>query len=816
MKRLLILFLFPLNLFAQLPEGFELEVLVDMGTDAPMGTAFVNDSTFFTWTCNGFVFLIQNGEKIEPPVLDISDEVGCWGDNGMLGMALDPNFQNNGYMYLLYQVDTYHLFNADSANYDPFFSIAYDGSIGRVTRYTVNTDDFTSADEASRHILIGEQIEDGLPVLTSSHSVGSLEFGSDGSLLLTMGDGNTWWGEHNGGSPYPNFCYDSLGLATGIINLDEDVGAFRSQHLDSYNGKLLRFDPETGLGLPSNPYYDALNPESPRSKVWAMGLRNPFRMTRKPNTGSTNMQAGDPGTFYIGEVGFSTWEEINVVNGPAYNFGWPIYEGMDKHPAYSEMLTENILESNPAYDDVTCPAQYYQYQNLLVQENQQHDYTWSNPCDALIEIPDSVITFSHTRPVLSYQNTVNADDTKTVVPGYDENGNAIAIPIVDVEEIEGEPFTGLAGLGGDFYHGTAFPEEYFGTYFQTDYSGWTRAFWFSEADELEKVELFSNDLGLVVHTNFNPYDECLYFCSVSPVEVKRVCYTDNVRPIVTAIADTMYGASPLLVNLDGSESYDPDEDPLTYEWVFGDGETSDEISPQHVFTAPDSEPFMINVQLNVTDTAGNIGQDQLVISLNNTPPDVEITGISEGQLYSIHTSNQLDFSADVQDSEHSNDELDFRWELYLHHNTHFHLVDTREIENDLLDMDGIGCEETADYYYRVKLKVDDPAGLSNTDEKFLYPDCDELPPGEATLDDYILYPNPSDGLFSIRGPLQADETYTVYLYTIDGKKVYEKETVVSDELRIGVFFQDYASRVLFLRLEGPDTSWTSKVLLYQD
>src|SRR5204862_515637 len=64
------------------------------------------------------------------------------------------------------------------------------------------------------------------------------------------------------------------------------------------------------------------------------GLRNPFRFTLRPATGSADTTAGDPGTLYIGDVGWNDWEELDVAAQPGVNFGWPCYEGIGLSPNY--------------------------------------------------------------------------------------------------------------------------------------------------------------------------------------------------------------------------------------------------------------------------------------------------------------------------------------------------------------------------------------------------------------------------------------------------------------------------------------------------
>jgi glucose/arabinose dehydrogenase len=80
-----------------------------------------------------------------------------------------------------------------------------------------------------------------------------------------------------------------------------------------------------GKGFSTNPFYTG-NTNDNKSKVWAYGLRNPWRFGIKPGTN----------TPYITDVGYSTWEEVNVAT-PGRNFGWPCYEGAAKQPDYSTL-----------------------------------------------------------------------------------------------------------------------------------------------------------------------------------------------------------------------------------------------------------------------------------------------------------------------------------------------------------------------------------------------------------------------------------------------------------------------------------------------
>ena len=94
----------------------------------------------------------------------------------------------------------------------------------------------------------------------------------------------------------------------------------------SLDGTIIRVDPDTGVGLPGNPFASSADPNARR--IIAYGLRNPFRFGLRPGTQQ----------LWVGDVGWNTWEEINRVadvdDGVAENFGWPCYEGAGRQGGY--------------------------------------------------------------------------------------------------------------------------------------------------------------------------------------------------------------------------------------------------------------------------------------------------------------------------------------------------------------------------------------------------------------------------------------------------------------------------------------------------
>src|SRR5262249_26523084 len=224
----------------------------------------------------------------------------------------------------------------------------------------------------------------GIPIVSYSHGVGSLVFGEDGTLLVSTGDGGVASGVDTGGAGYA-----AQALADGIIRSKEDVGAFRAQLVDCLNGKVLRLDPATGNGVPSKPYFDAANPRSAQSRVWALGLRNPFRMSLKPGSGSHVPSDGNPGVLYIGNAGWNSWEALFVATQSRVNFGWPIYEGFNTNTSY-DLNVANRDAPNPLYPAAGC-SQYFAFRDLLKEDTlaAAGQPPFTNPCSSGQFIPGS-------------------------------------------------------------------------------------------------------------------------------------------------------------------------------------------------------------------------------------------------------------------------------------------------------------------------------------------------------------------------------------------------------------------------------------------
>ena len=722
-------FVFALSVFsvsaATLPAGFVEEQIGGTWNEA-VGLTFDANGRMYVWERAGRVWIVENGVKSSTPFLDIHDEVGGWRDFGLLGFCLHPNFLNNGYVYVSYVVDRHHLLYFGTPNYSSDADLYFAATIGRITRYTARSSDgFRSVDPSSRKVLLGESITNGFPVLFESHGTGTILFGNDGTLLASAGDGASYSGIDPGSV---GNTYYAQALADGIITPAENVGAFRAQMLTSLNGKIVRLDPLTGDGVPSNPFFDPGHPRSARSRLWAMGFRNPFRMTLRPLTGSPNPADARPGSLYIGDVGHQTWEELNICTRPGQNFGWPIFEGINVYGSYYSQAIQNREAPNPQYPNSGC-TEFFYFRDLVKQltTNTAGFPPFNNPCATSVKIPSAIPQWLQTPPVVDWHH----DDppSRTWVARtwmYGADGVATNIDLNDPNSpVPGPIFPGNCSTAGAWYTNAAhFPPQYQNTYFHSDYGvGWIRNFLFDSNDRPVAVRDFLSDGGGVVALGVEPQTGYLYYISWAQI-LRRIRYTAaaNQAPTADASADRYYGPSPLNVSFSSAGSFDPEGQALTFAWDFGDGSTSTLANPSHTMNAPGGVPTPRTVTLVVTDAGGAKATNRVVISLNNTPPTVNITSPVDGSYYSITNQTIVSCTANITDLEQGPTQRTCVWQTFLHHNDHEHEEppDTNCTTSTVISP--IGCDGQA-YYYRVVLTVADAAGLSATNEVRLYPNC---------------------------------------------------------------------------------------------
>jgi glucose/arabinose dehydrogenase len=199
--------------------------------------------------------------------LDISDRISSSsGEEGLLGLAFDPDYAKNGYFYIDYTAP------------NPRRTV--------IARYSVMPGNSNKADSLSELKLL--EIDQPF----SNHNGGMLMFGKDGYLYIGMGDGGS------GGDPYGN-----------------------AQNLGVLLGKILRINADSADGTmnysipPDNPFKG--NTQGYREEIYTWGMRNPWRFSQDPVTAQ----------IWVGDVGQDDWEEVDVLQ-KGLNYGWRTMEGM--------------------------------------------------------------------------------------------------------------------------------------------------------------------------------------------------------------------------------------------------------------------------------------------------------------------------------------------------------------------------------------------------------------------------------------------------------------------------------------------------------
>lgn len=315
------------------------------GLTDPTVVRFSPDGRIFVGEKSGLIKIFDNLSDTTPTVFaDLRTQVHNFWDRGLLGLALPPNFPASPYVYVLYSCDaniggTPPKYGTAGQTSDPGPDATGNGALisGRLSRLQISGNSLVGGEQ----VLIHDWFQQ-----FPSHSVGSIQFGPDGMLYASAGDG-------------ASFNYVDYGQ-TGNPGNDpvNQGGALRSQDLLSpadpttLDGAVIRVDPATGAPVPGNPLYISGNDTNAR-RIIAHGFRNPFRFAFRPGTDE----------IWLGDVGWTDWEELNLIpsasDSTLDNFGWPAYEGENSQGGYDNQnlpLLEALYAQSGA---VTSP--YYTY-----------------------------------------------------------------------------------------------------------------------------------------------------------------------------------------------------------------------------------------------------------------------------------------------------------------------------------------------------------------------------------------------------------------------------------------------------------------------
>ena len=569
-------------------EYFDQSVLAD-NIEGCMAIDVASDGRVFYAEKKGKINLWNPQSQSSKRILDWSNtgpdhKVFSPFENGIFGMALAPGFPQVPYIYIHYSFTGTNPWGPGTGQQ-------------RVSRLVVIGD---SIDASSEEVLLEYDFDRDAQI----HSGGCLAFDLDGNLFIAAGD-NCAYG--TGATLNP---YNPVDERPGNSLYDAQRTAGNSA---DFRGKILRITPSAVLGggytLPAGNLFSPT--DSTLGEIYIMGVRNPFKICVDPNTGWLAWgDVGPDATAYDSLRGPIGRDEYNVAKQAGY-YGWPY------------MLANNLPFRE--YDFATNTSGAWNDPNQLVNNSPNNT--------GIRQLPVAM-------PALMWMR-------KTIfTPEWPELGTG-----------------NVTAMAGAFYQYDSaisdpnkLPEYYDGTLFIMDWTrNWIKTVRLDSAGEVVKIEPFLDSLGFIgpMDLKVGP-DGALYLMEWrtdkwggTTSRIIQIRYAAEGRsPIAIANVDKNNGSAPLGVQLDGSDSYDPDGMALNYNWDFGDGSPSATgMNPGHIF----AQEGVYTVTLEVENTDGKTGQTELTVTVGNTRPVVSIAYPVDGGFFGWN--EMVDFSLSVSDLE---------------------------------------------------------------------------------------------------------------------------------------------------------------------
>ena len=250
---------------------------------APTAFAFTPDGRMLITTQPGQLRVYSGGGLLATPALDLNDhanDICTTSERGLLGVAVDPGFAANGYVYLYWSPRI----NSTTCR-------------NRLSRFTMTGNTISLGSEA---VLV-----DNIPAPLGTHNAGDVHVGKDGNLYVSVGDGGRDYAGDSGDGTNNDAARDMHALVGKILRITRDGG-------------IPADNPFQGPGTVRCHQTGTTTAPNKCREIYATGLRNPFRIAFDPNAAGVK--------FHINDVGQNHWEEIDLGTSGA-DYGWNVREG---------------------------------------------------------------------------------------------------------------------------------------------------------------------------------------------------------------------------------------------------------------------------------------------------------------------------------------------------------------------------------------------------------------------------------------------------------------------------------------------------------
>ncbi|KIF78360.1 glycosyl hydrolase [Streptomyces sp. 150FB] len=584
-------------------------------------------------------------------------------EEGLQGVAADPNFAANRYLYLYYS-PTLNTPGGDApvtgsaSTFD-----AWKGHLN-LSRFTLKSDN--TLDLASEKVVLEVPNDRG----QCCHVGGDIDFDAQGNLYLTTGDDT---------NPFESSGYAPIDERT---DRNPQFDAQRSAgNTNDLRGKVLRIHPtaEGGYTVPAGNLF-APGTARTRPEIYAMGFRNPFRMSVDKATGVVYLgDYGPDAGVTDANRGPSGQVEFNRI-ASAGNYGWPYCTGTN---ASTETYNEYTFPSGPSAAKYNCGA---------------------GPANNSFR-NTGLPTLPAVRPAwIKYAGDAGSPP---------EFGSGSESPM------GGPVYRYNAGLNS----AVKFPQSLDGRFFAAEYGRkWIKAIEVKADGSPGVIEAFPWTGTQVMDEAFGP-DGALYVLDYGTGASNQALYRieyiggSNRNPIAAAAVNKTSGPTPLAVTFSSAGSSDPEGKALTYAWNFGDGATSTQANPSHTYTTNGT----YRPTLTVKDPEGLTGTASLVVTAGNTAPTVTLRSPTDGQLFSF--GDTVPFTVDVSDPEDGAiDCAKVKVTYLLGHDVHQHQITSKNGCTGTLSVPVDGEHDSAANIYGVfDAEYTDAAGLTTHSQRILQP-----------------------------------------------------------------------------------------------